>query len=486
MKKKHTLSKTDYIQFLDCPEELWLRKNNPKVLPKVDLDLQYKLDQGNLIDKFAQQWFSDGCVIVDWAIDPKDVVFQLKAQSKNMLAITDIAVHQPATKTLALFEVKAATSPKKEHYHDLAFQKMVFEASGYTISNTYLVHVNKAYLTGPEVNHCELLVVTDLTKEVDKLMEETKQIAPKALKWINGREPKKRITVGCSKKQKCPFIQLHYPNFPTYSIFNINRISAKKIKKLTAANILDIQKVPEDFKLSDAQRQQVEIAQEDEIILKRGSIRRMLSKLVYPLYFLDYESFSYVMPPQERYNPYQQMVFQYSLHIQKKPGGHIIHKEYVLNSKQESVGNLLEDLQENIGPTGSVIVWNKSFEATRNKEMGDLFMDYAPFLRNLNERLFDLRIPFQKGHYQHPDFKGKTSLKSVLPILCPDVSYAALSIQNGMEATIKWHQATEKDKLTKKEQQAIFKGLRKYCALDTLAMVKILAVLRDVSRIAKK
>ena len=52
MKKKHTLSKTDYIQYLDCPEELWLRKNKPKLLPPIDLDRQYKLDQGNLIDEY--------------------------------------------------------------------------------------------------------------------------------------------------------------------------------------------------------------------------------------------------------------------------------------------------------------------------------------------------------------------------------------------------------------------------------------------------
>lgn len=480
MKKKHTLTKTDYIQFLDCPEELWLRKNKPSALPKVDLELQYKLDQGNLIDEFAQQWFSDGCVIVDWAIDPTNVVFQMKAHNGDMLAIMDIAVHQPDTKTVALFEVKAATSPKKEHYHDLAFQRMVFEESGYTISKTYLVHVSKAYRTGPEVNHCELLVVADLTDEVNDLMKETRKNAAKALKWINDKAPKKRITAGCSKKQKCPFIQLHYPDFPAYSIFNISRISAKKIKKLAADNILDIQDVPEDFKLSDGQRQQVEVAQEDEIILKRGSIRRWVKKLVYPLYFLDYESFSFVMPPQEGYKPYQQMVFQYSLHIQKSPGGRVIHKEYVLNKKEESVGNLLEHLYKNIGDKGSVIVWNKSFEASRNKEMADLFIDYGPFLRDVNERLFDLRMPFQKGYYHHPDFKGKTSLKSVLPVLCPEVSYDALSIQNGMEATIRWHQATEKGRLTKKEQQTTFKNLLKYCTLDTLAMVKILEVLRNV------
>jgi len=199
MKKKHTLSKTDYIQYLDCPEELWLRKNKPELLPSIDIDRQYKLDQGNLIDELAQEWFSDGCVIADWEIDPKEVVFQMKAQHESMLAITDIAVHQPATKSIALFEVKAATGVKKEHYHDLAFQKMVFEASGYKISSTYLVHVNKKYRTSDAVDHCDLLVIEDITEAVNELMKETKATAPKALKWVKGKRPRKRITLGCSK-----------------------------------------------------------------------------------------------------------------------------------------------------------------------------------------------------------------------------------------------------------------------------------------------
>ena len=70
-------------------------------------------------------------------------------------------------------------------------------------------------------------------------------------------------------------------------------------------------------------------------------------------------------------------------------------------------------------------------------------------------------------------------LKSVLPVLAPEVSYADLAIQNGMVATIKWHHATD-GRMTKKEKETTFKHLRKYCELDTLAMVKIMDVLKGV------
>lgn len=479
MSKKHTLSKTNYIQYLDCPEELWLQKNKPEVLPKIDLDRLYKLEQGNLIDKLAQEWFLDGCVIQDWLINPDDVEFQMAAKHGQMIAIADIVVHQPEKKTLALFEVKAATGVKKEHYHDLAFQRMVFEASGYQVNGTYLVHVNKAYRTGKGVNHCDFMVIEDISEKVEELLKETKAQAKKALAWIAEKAPEKRITLGCSNKLKCPFVQMHYKNLPDYSIYNISRISGKKVKNLVDKGILDIQDVPEDFKLSALQRQQVEIAQEDEIILKRGSIRRIVKKLEYPIYYLDYESFSYVLPPQVDYKPYQQMVFQYSLHVQEKPGGALTHHEYVLDSKEEPVDNLIKHLESNIGEKGSVIVWNESFEKGRNKEMAVLFPIHQAFLLDLNDRMYDLRIPFQKGYYQHPDFRGKTSLKSILPVLAPEVSYKVLNIQNGMIATIKWHHATE-GKVSAKAKKQIIKDLKKYCHLDTLAMVKILDVLREI------
>ena len=130
-------------------------------------------------------------------------------------------------------------------------------------------------------------------------------------------------------------------------------------------------------------------------------------------------------------------------------------------------------MKANIGDTGSLIVWNESFEKTRNKEMADLYPTYASFLQSMNDRMFDLMKIFKKGYYGHPGFKGKNSLKSVLPTLCPDISYQSLVIQNGNTAAIKWHHATD-ERVSDAEAEKVFGDLLKYCHLDTLAMVKIL------------
>ena len=475
--RKHTLTKTNYLQYLSCPEELWLKKNRPDLIPKLDVDALHKIEQGNLVDRLAQEWFRGGCILDDENIDPNKVAFQVRAEWENLIAVADIIVYGETDKHIQLFEAKAATSLKQEHLHDIAYQKYVFEKAGYTITDTYLLHVNKEYNFIREIDQCELLTTEKITATIEELSASTQEQVQAALNWVHGDMPKERITVGCPKKLSCPFVQYHFDNLPAATIYNIPNIQTKKLQAFMDAGILDLQDVPPDFPLSDKQRRAVDIAQQDTIVIRTGPIKRALKKLEYPLYFIDYESFSYIIPAQDFYRPYQQMVFQYSLHTQSSPDAEIVHTEYLLKSKKESVTNLLAHMRAHIGDTGSVIVWNQSFEKARNSEMAAIYPAYRDFLLSINERLFDLMQIFKQGHYIHPGFKGRNSLKSVLPTLCPDISYDELSIQNGGLAAIKWHHATDK-RVSSKEAEEIFSDLLKYCHLDTLAMVKILEKVR--------
>ena len=188
---------------------------------------------------------------------------------------------------------------------------------------------------------------------------------------------------------------------------------------------------------------------------------------------------SYVIPAQQGVRPYQQMVFQYSLHVKENPNAELQHFEYLLRSKEEPVEHLVAHMREHIDHTkGTVIVWNDKFEKPRNREMAAQYPQFNDFLLGMNERVYDLMIPFSKGLYQHPGFKGSASIKSVLPILCPDLSYKNLEIQSGGNAVIHWHHATD-GRLSAEEQQNTFKNLLAYCHLDTLAMVRIWEVLRE-------
>ena len=111
--------------------------------------------------------------------------------------------------------------------------------------------------------------------------------------------------------------------------------------------------------------------------------------------------------------------------------------------------------------------------------MGEAFPEYAEFLENVNDRVFDLMDVFSKQHYLHHDFKGSSSIKYVLPVLVPEFSYKEMDIQNGLVASIRWYDAVM-GVADKEQAEKTFDALLKYCCLDTLAMVKIYEYLRKL------
>jgi len=475
---KQRLTKTNYLQYLACPEELWMQMNLD--LPSsISSDALFKIEQGKLIDKLAHRLFIEGCTVQNITIDQKNVRFQEGAEVGDYQVRADITVVDPESGRSNLFEVKATTAVKKEHIHDVAFQQMVFQNSGTEIDKCYLVHINKEYITNGSLDLCDYFNIQEITKEVQAIKEETAIRAQEALTFINGPEPKKRITFGCENKLKCPFVQQHFTDLPEYSVYDISRIHSKKLKLLIDAEQLNIMDVPTDFPLSDKQRVQVDIAQQNIVNINKEDIKSILDGLEWPLYFLDYETYSYVIPPQPRHKPYQQMLFQYSLHVLESPDAELQHFEYLLREQTEPVENIVMSLREHIkAEEGTVIVWNKAFETGRNKELANIFPKHADFLLSLNSRVYDLMEIFSKGLYLHPDFKGSASIKNVLPVLCPELSYGDLVIQNGMEAVIQWHNMTTGE-FRGDHQELVYQALLKYCELDTFAMVRIWEELKN-------
>ena len=90
----------------------------------------------------------------------------------------------------------------------------------------------------------------------------------------------------------------------------------------------------------------------------------------------------------------------------------------------------------------------------------------------LLDRIVDL-LPVARDHYYHPDQEGSWSIKAVLPAICPDLDYADLEgVQNGGMAMEAYSEAI--DASTTLERKAeIERQLHAYCALDTLALVRL-------------
>lgn len=171
------LSKTNYVKYLACPEEFWMSFHQPKLMPSFSLDAQHKVEQGNIIDKLAQDWFKDKTV-------EGEVRFQYEVKTERGVVKADVAVFKKG-KVCDIYEVKAATKVKESHFEDIAYQRMVFEDAGYQVERTFLIRVNNKYAFQHPTDLNEFLVVEEVTDEVLAIMDDTRILANHAWEWMH-------------------------------------------------------------------------------------------------------------------------------------------------------------------------------------------------------------------------------------------------------------------------------------------------------------
>ena len=212
--------------------------------------------------------------------------------------------------------------------------------------------------------------------------------------------------------------------------------------------------------------------------MNKEAIDEFMAELVYPLYFFDFETVMPGVPEFDESRAYQQLPFQYSLHIKASPEADLHHEYFLGDGITDPREDLIKTLLDHIGNEGSIVVWNKTFEDCRLKELGRDFPQYNDTIESIRNRLVDLMVPFRKKQYYHPEFQGSYSIKKVLPVLVPELNYADLEVQDGGSASLIYAQLKDQDAETQIKQR---EDLLAYCEMDTLAMVKILEWVRNIS-----
>ena len=323
-----------------------------------------------------------------------------------------------------------------------------------------------------------------IIKAVNNEIEDELKNVPEYLKTINNvlaknEEPFWSIGSICNNPYTCEFKNYCWKDVSDKSIHVISRISEKQRQHLIGMGINLIQDVPNDFKLSALQKIQVDCEKNQSKYIDSSSVSEHLSQLQYPLYFLDFETYGYAIPQYQGTHPYQHLPFQYSLHIKQHPNAELEHYEFLFDKKENPSRSLAEHLIQHIGSIGSIVVYYASFEGSRIKEMAAGFPDLSPQLLSIHARLWDLQIPFAKKWYCDPGFNGSASIKNVLPVLVPELSYSSLEIQKGDVAQMKYMELIDLPE-SSVERDRIRTALLQYCGLDTLAMAHILDNLKPL------
>lgn len=487
------LTKTDYLIFKDCAKNAWLKVHKPDIYFSKPLSVfdQGIIETGNEIDELARELFPGGVLLSDRnafeetkkLIEQKTpVIYQPVFETETYKAISDILVWNSDTGLYDLYEVKASNSgenkkAKDELYAlDISFQYLVLKELKIPLGKLFLIRLNSEYVRGESLNIDRLFTKEDFTEKVWGMADNVAVEIKTAFEYIS-QEKEPFGSCDCitrGRSSHCTTFAHSNPHVPEYSVHDITRIgqSKKKLEALVDSGIFSIHDVPEEFELSDKQKNQVIATQSGRSFINKSAINSFLDAISEPISFFDYETFAAGIPRFAGYSPFNQIPFQFSLHIFKNGDEEPAHKEFIFTKNSNPDEAVINALKESFPDRGSVLVWYKPFETGRNRELAKRNPRHKEFLENLNNRIVDLRDIFTEQHFVHPDFKGRTSIKYVLPALAPELSYKALDIQEGATASDTWNKIVS-GVFAGEETAEKTANLLTYCKLDTYAMYAI-------------
>jgi len=483
------LTKSNYLSGLQCARLLWITKNDKSKVPEPTEMEQAKFNEGYLVEELAQSIFIEKIDLskLDFnkqiektkeVLKKKIPIFQASFLVDDLYSRADI-LFPVGNDEWDIIEIKNSTEVKDIHLDDLSFQKYVYEKSGLKIKKCIVMHVNPEYVRQGNLEPKEFLMQTDASEKVEEVSLGIKERTENMLEIIKGECPNfsidDLITIEYDNFVKDEFLD----SFPENNIFQFCRMLTKKKVELYKEGTILMEDVPDSVKLNDKQKIQKLLAEIGGKHIDKKQIKHFLDNLQYPIYYLDFETINTAIPKFDNSKPYQQIPFQFSLHIQEKPEGELRHVVFLAEGTSDPRPKFLQALKDNLGDEGDILVYNQPFEKMVLRQVIEFFPEFLEWHdKNILPRIKDLMEVFNKFYYYDPKQMGSVSIKYVLPLLS-DLSYDNLEIRKGDVASFEFARVTYGN-VSDEERQKVRQALEKYCKLDTLAEVEIVKGLREV------
>ncbi len=490
------LSKSRYCSAVQCLKMLWLKQNKPEEFDESAIN-DAVLKTGNEAGDIAMGLFGD-FTEVPYSTNLQEMIDKTKALmdcGTPVIAEASFAydgafcsvdiLKNLGNGAVEVYEVKSSTDVKDIYRHDLSFQCYVLRKLGYDVKKACLVHINNSYVRQGELDLQQLFTVEDMTELVAGMDPGVERRINTIREYMQNLEEDLPEMIGlhCFNPYNCGFFKYCTKDLPKPNIFDVASLRKDKKFKCYYECIISFEEIWNSGAITGNHMKQVEFEVKElppEIDIPR--IREFLDTLSYPLYFLDFESFQPAVPLYDNSRPYEQIVFQYSLHYIEEQGGQLKHKEYLAYPGKDPRRALAEQLCADIPLDVYTMAYSMSFEKMIIKGLAELYPDLKEHLMNIHGNMVDLMVPFQKKHYYSREMQGSYSIKKVLPALFPDdpaLDYSNLEgVHNGGEASATFAAMAT---MNPAELEKWRKHLLEYCKLDTLAMVKIWKKLKEVA-----
>ncbi|AER57026.1 hypothetical protein DSC_11910 [Pseudoxanthomonas spadix BD-a59] len=482
---RHWLSKSRIQSGRQCHKRLWLEIHQRDALQWSGA-AQARLDEGTRFGDLARDLLGGGHLIAADHLHADEALAQTNAllgdaRTDNPRLFEPAFAHNGVRVRVdafecdpagdALIEIKSTTSVKEEHLWDCAIQTWVARGAGRRVARIQLGHVDSSFVYRLPGDYTGLLSLVDITRHVDALQPKIRGIVDTLKRVVQDTQPAIARGEHCTTPYGCPF-QSHCsagePPGPEYPVTLLPR-AGKFAGRLADAGYTDLRDVPDAALLSPTHQRVAEVTRTGKTYVS-PELPALLADIPYPRAYLDFESIAFVVPRWLGTRPFQQLPFQFSCHMELQPGV-FAHQEFLDVSGNSCLQAFVEALIPAVDGAASIIVYNQAFEATRLRELAEMFPQHADALNAIVARMVDL-LPLYRKHYYHRDQRGSWSIKSVLPTVASELDYAQLDVAGGEDAQMAYLRAIDPatDAL---ERERLREGLLAYCHRDTWAMVRL-------------
>jgi hypothetical protein len=470
------VSKEIFLNTLACPTLGWMMMSGTLSGGPLSPGERFRIEQGIEIGKRARNLFPGSTLVeelnsADAARVTAEVmedagyraVFEGAFIAGGCVARADIL-----SRTMEgwhLYEVKSGVNDRDEFIDDMTYTAAVLGSCGVNLTGMSLLLVSRDYRLGMsddklfrEIDHTEK--VLSRTAEFEPLLEEVDRITRSTV------VPEARLIYEC---RGCDLFQDCMGRGIENHIFELPRLGQAKFSELAEAGICRIEDVPADFPLTEQQARARECVVSGLPFVGDG-LKTGLDSVIWPAYYLDFETVITAIPLYPDTAPYTQIPCQYSIHrcagLEDEPG----HFEFLADPVRDCRRELAESLICDLGKEGSIVTYSAFEKAVVNGLMAFL-PDLAPELEPLLERMVDLEAIIRKNYY-HPGFHGSTSIKRTLPVLVPGMDYSGMRVADG-DSAIAAFARMALGQCPPQEIETVRQDLLDYCKKDTLAMVKL-------------
>lgn len=469
------INKSVFIKSLDCRRLAWHLYRNLVERDRLSGD-DFLIYESKKIHSMAQELFAGGVQVkaatLQEALDKTKeltsnpeikAVFEPVFEYNGFTARADILSRQGDEWHIT--EVKAGNKGKRKYIIDMAYTALILSKNINNIAKSKLMLLSKDFRLGMPVER--LFSETDFTTEVFTKMYEYDAMCPDIKAMLENEIPPDMQLKMCCKN--CPLFKQCTGKDIDFHIFDLPRLSHTSFDQLCSMNINTIKDVPDSVELTETQKNVKDCIINNKVFIS-SNLKTELEKILFPVYYLDFESVMTIYPLYQNICPHTQIVTQYSLHKASNLSDEPEHFEFIADHTKDDRLSLAENLIKDIGEDGSIITYS-SFEHQILQHLAGLYPHLHEKISKISSRIVDLEA-ILKSNYYDKQFHGKTSIKKVLPIMIPEMNYNSLEIAEGGSALSAF--AYMGVGLYNEEQIAeTKKNLLEYCKQDTLALVKM-------------